>query len=118
MRYLSNNSTGKEATTSSGNATPLPPSALSGGNNVGGNTSITRDVINARTLNRETITLNPGMKVELSAGKSFNISDNFILGASATLYYKNTSDNDTVASDKYFYDGNIQSVYHDTKYTN
>jgi len=113
LEYLSNNSTGKEATTSSGNATPLPPSALSGGNNVGGNT-VTRDVINARTLNREAITLNPGMKVELSAGKSFDISENFTLGASATLYYKNTSDNDTVASDKYFYDRNTQNVYHDT----
>ena len=113
LEYLGNDSTGKEATTSSGNSTPLPASALSGGNNTGGN-AVTQDVLNSRKLNRETITLNPGMKVELSAGKSFDISENFTLGTSATLYYKNTSDNDQISSDKYFYDRNTESVYHDT----
>jgi len=54
------------------------------------------------------------MKVELSAGKSYEISDNFTLGGSATLYYKNNSDNNLVSSDKYFYDRNTKSIYHDT----
>ena len=112
LEYLSNDATGKAATTSIGNSIPLPASVLSGGNNAGGNT-VTQDVLNSRKLNREITTLNPGMKVELSGGKSFDISENFTLGTSATLYYKNTSDNDQISSDKYFYDRNTKSVYHD-----
>lgn len=112
LEYLSNDATGKAATTSIGNSIPLPASVLSGGNNAGGN-AVTQDVLNSRKLNREITTLNPGMKVELSGGKSFDISENFTLGTSATLYYKNTSDNDQISSDKYFYDRNTKSVYHD-----
>ena len=113
VEVLTNNSTGKEATTNLTNSTPLPPSVLTGGNNTGG-VAVTKDVINARTLNRQKITLNPGMKVELSAGKSYDISENFTIGTSATFYYKNTSDNDTLSTDKYFYDTNTQRVNHDS----
>ena len=112
LEVLVNNSTGQEATTNSDNATPLPNSALSGGNNVGGQ-AVTDDVLNSRTLNRESTTLDPGMKVEVSAGKSFSITDNIALGASGTVYYKNTSENDQTQYDKYFYDINTKNIIHD-----
>ncbi len=113
MEVIMNSATGKEGTTNSDNSVALPESVLSGGNDVG-STAVTYDVINSRTLNRESATLNPGMKVELSAGKSFAITDDITVGASGTVYYKNTAENDRTIYDKYFYDLNSKQVYHDS----
>ncbi|MBU1989677.1 TonB-dependent receptor [bacterium] len=112
LELIANSSTGKDVIINSSNSTPIPSSALLGGNNVGGFT-VTKDVLNSRTLNHEQSTLSPGMKVELSAGKSFALSDDFSIGASGTVFYKNTSDNEKVQYDKYFYDINAEKVVHD-----
>ncbi|MDA3946694.1 MAG: TonB-dependent receptor [Helicobacteraceae bacterium] len=114
LELLVNSATGKEGTTNSDNAVPLPGSALIGGNNVGGR-SVTSDVLNSRTLNYETTNLSPGMKVEVSAGKSFSITDDVSIGASGTVYYKNSSENDKTQYDKYFYDINSNSVNHESQ---
>ncbi len=113
MELQVNSSTGKEATTNSDNSVPLPASALSGGNNVGGR-AVTNDVLNSRSLNHQTTKLDPGMKVEVSAGKSFTVTDDLTLGASGTVYYKNTSDNEQTQYDKYFYDINSESINHES----
>ncbi|MFT7860950.1 MAG: TonB-dependent receptor [Sulfurimonas sp.] len=112
LEVLYNDSTGKNVVTNADNSTPLPASVLSGGNNVGGY-AVTQDVRTARSLNRQSTTLDPGSKFELSAGKSFAITDDISIGASGTMYYKNTSDNDDVAYDKYFFDPNTDTVLHD-----
>ncbi len=112
MEVIMNSATGKEGTTNSDNPVALPESVISGGNTVG-STAVTYDVINSRTLKHESATLNPGTKVELSAGKSFAVTDDITLGASGTVYYKNTAENDRTIYDKYFYDLNSKQVYHD-----
>jgi len=109
---LANDSTGKSATTNSTNSSPLPTSVYANGNNVGG-TAVTNDVRTYRTLNPEQKTLTPGMKVELSAGKSFEITKDISIGGAATIYYKNQSVANEVNYDKYFYDINSQSLIHD-----
>ncbi|WP_428739144.1 TonB-dependent receptor domain-containing protein [Sulfurimonas sp.] len=112
LEVLYNDSTGKKAYTNSDNSTPLPSSVLTGGNNVSGS-SVTEDVRTSRSLNLQETTLAPGMKFEVSAGKSYEITDNVSIGASTTLYYKNTSDSDAVEYNKYYYDMNTESVIHD-----
>jgi TonB-dependent receptor len=112
VEVLANSATGKKVITNSDNSVQLPASALAQGNNAGG-TAVTQDVLNSRSLNHQNSTLAPGMKLELSAGKSYDVTDDITLGASATLFYKNTSDNDSVVYDKYFYDINTQDIFHD-----
>ncbi len=112
LEVLVNSSTGKEVTTNSDNTVALPSSVLIGGNNISGQ-AVTNDVINSRKLNHQTATLSPGMKVEVSAGKSLPITVDIALGASGTVYYKNTSENDQTQYDKYFYDINTGSINHD-----
>ncbi len=109
LEVLANDSTGKSVTTNSDNAVPLPGSALIGGNLVSGQ-AVTNDVLNNRTLNHENATLQPGKKVQISAGKSYQLSDDFSLGATGTFFYKNTSDSDHIDNKKYFYDLNSQTV--------
>ncbi len=112
VELLANDATGTSGTTNAKNSTPLPSSVMNGGNNASG-TALTNSVRTYRTLDRETTTLNPGMKLELSGGKTFEITDNFSIGASATAYYKNTADADQVTYDKYFYDINTNKTVHD-----
>jgi TonB-dependent receptor len=114
LEALVNSSTGETATYNADNSVPLPGSTLQGGNNVGG-TAVTLDVINSRTLNHQETTLAPGAKLEVAAGKSYHVTDDVSVGASGTIYYKNTSDNDKTIYNKYFYDINTQSVYHDNE---
>jgi len=114
VEVLANSATGKKVIINPDNSVPLPSSVLAQGNNANG-PAITQDVINSRTLNHKESTLAPGMKLQLSAGKSYDVTDDITLGASATLFYKNTSDNDTVTYNKYFYDLNSQEIFHDNK---
>jgi len=107
-----NDSTGKETMTNSDNSVPLPGSVIANSSNfryIGGQ-PYTGDVINSRSLNHQYATLNPGMKFELSAGKSFDITDNFKVGVSGTAFYKNTSENDDLAYSKYLYNINSDTV--------
>ncbi len=112
LEVLVNSSTGQDVTTNADNSTPLPKSALADGNLVGGRV-VTQDVIKSRSLNHEQISLAPGFKGEVSAGKSFGITDDLTLGASGTVYYKQTSENIKTQYDKYFYDINSKKVFHD-----
>ena len=112
VELLANDSTGKSVQTNSSNANPLPASVMSAGNSVGGS-AVTDDVRAYRTLNLQTRTLAPGMKLELTGGKSYDISKNLTLGGSATLYYKNDSDTNNIEYNKYFYDINSKKVIHD-----
>ncbi len=109
LELLVNDSTGKSVITNSDNFVPLPGSALIGGNLVSGN-AVTNDVLNNRSLNHENATIQPGKKVEISAGKSYQLSDDFSLGATGTFFYKNTSDSDHIDNKKYVYDLNSQEV--------
>ncbi len=113
LEVLVNDTTGKKVLTNSTNSHPLPASAMNGGNNVGGS-AVTNDVRTYRTLNPESTTLAPGMKIELSGGKSYEISKNLTLGTSATAYYKNDSNSNDVTYNKFFYDINSGNVYHDS----
>ena len=112
LEVLVNSSTGKKGTTNSNNNVPLPESALADGNQVGGR-AVTQDVVASRSLNHEQVTLKPGFKTEVSAGKSFSITDNLSVGASGTLYYKQTQENTQTQFDKYLYDINTKKVLHD-----
>ncbi|WP_345972255.1 carboxypeptidase-like regulatory domain-containing protein [Sulfurimonas diazotrophicus] len=116
VEAIMNSNTGSKATTNGDNSVPLPSSALSGGNNVGG-WAVTQDVLHSRSLNRESTTLPPGGKLEVAAGKSYAFSDDLSVGASGTVYYKNTSDNDKTEYNKFFYDINTGSIYHDNHTT-
>ena len=113
IEVLANDATGKKVLTNSTNSHPLPSSAMNGGNNVGG-PAVTNDVRTYRTLDPQSTTLAPGMKIELSGGKSYEVSKNLTLGASATVYYKNNSDSNDVTYNKFFYDINSKKIYHDS----
>lgn len=113
LEVIVNNATGKEGLNNPDNSLPLPSDVLTNGNNAGG-TALTNQVRTYRSLNRDTMSLNPGGKVEVSAGKSFSIGDDLVLGASGTIYYKNIADYDQTTYDKYFYDLNSKQVYHDS----
>lgn len=112
LEMIVNNATGKSVASNSDNSKPLPSSVISGGDFVSG-PEVTNDVLHYRTLNHQTKTLQPGGKVEVAAGKSFEVSDDVTVGASGTVYYKSTSDNDHTVYDKYFYDINSKQIYHD-----
>ena len=112
LEVIVNNATGREGLTNPDNSLPIPGSVLAQGNSAGG-TALTNDVRTYRTLNRESTTLNPGGKIEVSAGRSFSVSDDLVLGASGTVYYKNVADYDQTTYNKYFYDPNTQEVFHD-----
>ena len=114
LELLANDATGKTVQTNATNANSLPATVMEGGNNVGGS-EVTNDVRTYRTLNPESTTLAPGMKIELSGGKSYEVSKNLTLGGSATAYYKNDSDSNDVTYNKFFYDINTQEIYHDSE---
>jgi len=112
VTMYSNNSTGKEAITNSDNSIALPGNVIANSDNfryIGGQ-PYTSDVVNSRSLNHQYATLNPGMKFELSAGKSFDITDNFKVGVSGTGFFKNTSENNDLAYSKYLYNINTDTV--------
>ncbi len=114
LELLINNSTGESVTTNADNSIPLPDAALGLGND-GGSDEATQIVATNRALNTQNTTLAPGVKVEVSAGKSYKITDDINLGASGSLFYKNESSNDNVTYNKYFYDINTKKVFHDNE---
>lgn len=101
LELLVNNSTGKKIITNSDNAKSLPAEVLNAGKNFTQLSNQTQNVLNYRTLNQQTKTLQPGKKIGLSVGKSFTVTDNVTLGASASISYKNWSDADYIVNDKY-----------------
>jgi hypothetical protein len=111
LEVLANDSTGKKVTGNSYNNIPITESVISEGNNVNKVSTHLQEVINSRKLDHEVSTVQPGYKLELSAGKSFILSDNLSIGASATIYNKKTYDSDTINFNKYSYDiNNLQIV--------
>ena len=116
LELLANSSTGQKGITNSDNSAAIPASVIAKGNNVGG-TTYTKEVVNSRTLNPKETTINPGMKIELSAGKSYNVTDDISIGASGTFYYKNMADNNKLNSAKYNYINNFDLVLQDSQST-
>lgn len=116
MTLYNNNATGKESIYNASNATPLPSEIISASNNfneiVG--EPYTTIVKNSRSLNLTKEAVPFGGKFELSAGKSFELGDDFVVGASGSLYYQQKSDYDEVDYSKYIYDFNTQSVLLDS----
>jgi len=112
-----NAATGKEVTTNSDNAKPLPSVLLPFGNSIGYEVEeqLRGRVANYRSLNREKSRLLPGYKFEVAAGKSYEVNDDFTLGASAMIYVKNESDNNDVKRNKYTYDLTVDAVQRDYK---
>ena len=117
MELIVNDSIGEEGTTNGDNSTGLPSSVINGGNLVSGD-AVTQDVLNYRTLNHESTSIVPGGKFEVAAGKSFAVTDDISIGASGTLYYKSTSEYDESTYNKFFYDLNTDSIYHDNETDN
>jgi len=106
MAVITNDATGKEAVYNSNNDVPLPSSVISASDNfqnISNNPALTNNVINSRSLNLGSTTIKPGYKLEASAGKSFDVTDDIKVGASGTIYYKNTQDNDMLQYTKYLY---------------
>ncbi len=113
LGILANSYTGSKGITNSNNATPLPSAVLENGNNTNG-TAITESVRRYRTLNKQQSTLPPGTKLELSGGKSYELSDDLTIGTSGTLYYTNKSIANNISYNKYFYDINSKGIIHDS----
>jgi len=116
MTFYSNNSTGKESIYNADNTTPIPPSIIAASDNfqeiVGEPYSTT--VKSSRSLNLAQSNVPFGGKVELSAGKTVELSNDFSLGASGSFYFQQKSDNDQVDYSKYIYDFNTESVLLDS----
>jgi len=112
LEMNANDATGKKVITNGSNSVSLPASALSGGNLAGGEVA-TKDVLKSRKLDHESKTLTPGIKIGISAGKSYFISDDVTIGASGTVFYKSTSNNNEVDYDKYYFDINNNTLIHD-----
>jgi len=112
VTMYANDSTGSEAITNSDNSVSLPGNVIANSDNFNyiGGQPYTNEVINSRSLNHQYTTLNPGMKFELSAGKSFDITDDFKVGVSGTAFYKNTAENDYLAYSKFLYNINTARV--------
>ena len=119
VTFYMNDSTGKQAMTNGDNSVGLPSSVISASDNFhvinGGDQSLTNDALYYRSLNHEYTTLDPGVKVEISAGDSYDITDNFSIGASGTLYYKNTSESNQVDFEKYVYNIDTKETDLDSK---
>jgi len=109
-----NDTTGKQGTISGDNTLPLPANVINASNDFqiinGFNKELTKEVLSYRSLNHQNTTIKPGMKFEISAGQSFEVSDNFILGASGTVFYKNKSDVNTAQFHKYIYNPNTNNT--------
>jgi len=112
VELIANSNTGDNVFGNSDNNQPLPASALVNGNNVSGK-GVTEDVRTYRTLNKSTNTLPVGFKGEFAIGGSYEINENFILGASATMFYKHTADSESTIFDKYFYEPNVGEIFKD-----
>ncbi len=112
LGLLANSYTGSKGMTNSTDATPLPSAVLQAGNNANG-TAITEAVRGYRTLNHQQSTIPLGMKLELSGGKSYELSDDLTIGTSGTLYYTNQSVANNISYNKYFYDINSKGIVHD-----
>ena len=116
LEFLANSATGGKGITNPDNSVAIPADVLAQGNNVSG-TTYTKEVVNSRTLNSTQKTINPGGKIELSAGKSYQVTDNLSIGASGTFYYKNTADNDIANTAKYNYNGTYHLALMDSQST-
>lgn len=114
VELLVNSTTGKNVVTNTSNSTPIPDSVLAQGNNINAVGTKINDVIGSRKLDHQTTTVQPGYKLGLSLGKSFIISKDLSVGASATLYNKNNYDSDSVFYSKYTYNINNGQVVHDS----
>jgi len=114
LEFLANSATGGKGITNPDNSIAIPADVLAQGNNVSG-TTYTKEVVNSRTLNSTQKTINPGGKIELSAGKSYQVTDNLSIGASGTFYYKNTADNDIANTAKYNYNGTYHLALMDSQ---
>ena len=112
LEVLVNSSTGKKVTTNSDNKKSLPSGVINAGHGFSDLAAQTQNVLHYRTLNHETKTLQPGKKIEVSAGKSFDITKNITVGTSASISYKNKSDSDTIITDKYVLQNGATSVSH------
>ncbi len=107
-----NNSTGKKAITNDQNNVRIPDNVIAATDKfqVIGGQPFTRDVLNSRSLNHQSTTLEPGMKFELSAGKSFDVTKDISIGVSGTVFYKHTEDIDDIDYDKYLYNINTDEI--------
>lgn len=112
LELLANDSTGSKGVYNADISKPLLGDVIAAGNDVF-DPKYTESVRTYRTLDKQAKTIPPGYKVELSGGKSFEISKNLSIGASGMFYMKNTSVFNELSYDKYFYNMNDGAIYHD-----
>ncbi len=112
LEVLVNSSTGKIVTTNSDNSKPLPSGVINAGHGFSDLAAQTQNVLDYRSLDHQTKSLQPGKKIELSAGRSFDITKNVTVGTSASISYKNTSDADNILTNKYVLQNGAASVSH------
>ena len=112
LQLLANNSTGHKVTMNSDNTKSLPSGVIKAGHGFSDLAAQTKNVLNYRTFNHQTTTLQPGKKIQLSVGKSFDITKNIKIGASANISYKNRSNSNNILTNKYVLQNGATSVSH------
>jgi len=117
LEVLANDATGTKGTTNPDNSVAIPADVIAAKKDDVTGTRFTKEVVNSRTLNPTEKTINPGMKVELSAGKSYQVTDKVSIGASGTYFYKNTADNTIANTAKYNYNGTYNLALMDSQST-
>ncbi len=117
-----NSATGENVIYNKDNKKPLPSSVIKaskGGTNFDDRQDhkLTNDVLTYRSLNHDSEALPIGTNIGLALGDSYEIIDDLRLGASATMFYKNSADSTQKEYQKHIYDLNTKRVFTDSKTT-
>ena len=112
-----NSATGKDVAYNGSNNTPLPGNIIANTSNFEyiNDPASTQQVLSSRSLNKQHTTLPPGTSLGLALGDSYDLTDDFKLGASATMFYKNSADSNDIKFQKHVYDMNSQKIFTDSK---
>ena len=116
LELSGNSATGSEGISNSDNSKSLPASAIGASNGFQyvNDTAITNDVLNNRSMNISKSNIPIGGSVGLAIGDSYEIGDDFKLGASASMFYKSSADNNDLEYQKHIYDINTKKIFTDS----
>jgi TonB-dependent receptor len=112
-----NSAVGSNGVYNGDNSKSLPSSVISASNGFEyiNDEAFTRAVLYNRSMHRTTTTIPVGGSIGLALGDSYEIGDDMRLGASATMFYKNSADNNDLEYQKHIYNMNTKSIFTDSK---
>ncbi len=110
---------GKSVISNKENNTPLPSNIIKSSNGFEyiNDDKLTKQILRSRKVDIKNDTLPYGLNTGLSFGDTYEVGDDYKIGASATLFYKNSADYKAIQFQKNIYDINSKKIYTDSKTT-